>query len=216
MTSMRFPKAADTKEMRRNHIIDTATRLIARNGLEGVSVRKVADMAGCSRGLVEHYFRDKAELVVEANRWVNTAYLERVSSLRKLSGLALLEGQLHNLLPFTDEILDEWRVRSIFFNRGSADQQIAKDSNDSFNQVYVEIWDALKYASAHGEIDPSVPVQEASELILLFVIGIAMACLLSERLRERRPLERRVNMILGMLKSGDLSALRVGDPSVEY
>lgn len=57
---------------------------------------------------------------------------------------------------------------------------------------------------------------EASELVLLLVIGIATACVGNELLRQPRPLDRRVEMILGMLKTGALGALRVGDPEIEY
>lgn len=52
--------------------------------------------------------------------------------------------------------------------------------------------------------------------MLLLVIGIATACVGNELLRQPRPLDRRVEMILGMLKTGALGALRVGDPEIEY
>lgn len=217
MTGRRFPKVADSTEDRRRHIIHTATRLIAQRGLEGVSIRVVAEAAGCSRGLVEHYFRNKAELISAANQQVNETYLERIADkVGELQGMAALEAQLHNLLPYTEDVLDEWRVRTVFFRRSGLDPQTATHTNESFRHVYEEILAAMRQARAGGEIDASVPVQEASELILFVVIGIATACLLDETLRQRRPLDRRVAMMLGMLRSGSLAALQVGDARVEY
>ncbi len=115
MARTRFPKVSDTTHERRAHILAATAALIAREGLQGISVRTVADRAGCSRGLVEHYFRNKAELLLAANRSVNEAYLERVAgAVGDLAGLAALEVRLRKLLPYTQAILDEWRVRLVF------------------------------------------------------------------------------------------------------
>ena len=71
-------------------------------------------------------------------------------------------------------------------------------------------------AQRQGEIPVSVPILETSELVLFFVIGLGTTCLRTPKLREKRPLDRRVEMILGLLKSGNVTALQVGDPTVEY
>jgi AcrR family transcriptional regulator len=217
MTTRPFPKVADTAEERRAHIVEAAVQLIAQRGLAGVSVRTVADRAGCSRGLVEHYFRSKADLIMAANRRVNEAYLERLAAaMGSLNGLAALEAQLRNLLPFTTESLDEWRVRTVFFRQGSTEPLIAKDNNESFHAVYNEILGAMRHAQQHGEIPAWVPVLETSEMVLFFVIGVATVCLTSAQLREKRPLDRRVEMLIALLKTGNVIGLQVGDPEIEY
>lgn len=217
MKRARFPRVADTAHERRIHIIEVTAALIAQEGLAGISVRVVAEHAGCSRGLVEHYFRSKAELLETANRWVNETYLERVASaVGTLSGLAALEARLRHLLPYTGQVLDEWRVRLEFWRQTGTNSALAEDNNESFYAAYTQILADMRHAQAHGEIPESVPVIEASELVLLLVIGIATACVGNELLRQPRPLDRRVEMILGMLKTGGLGALRVGDPEIEY
>ena len=68
-------------------------------------------------GLVEHYFRNKTELLLAANRSVNETYLERVAgAVGDLAGLAALEVRLRKLLPYTQTVLDEWRVRLVFWH----------------------------------------------------------------------------------------------------
>ena len=218
MQRARFPKVADSAHERRTHIIETTAALIAREGLAGISVRVVAEHAGCSRGLVEHYFRSKAELLEAANRWVNETYLARVAgAVGALGGLAALEARLRHLLPYTGQVLDEWRVRLEFWRQtGTNYSALADNNNEAFYAAYAQILADMRHARAHGEIPESVPVIEASELVLLLVIGIATACVGNELLRQPRPLDRRVEMILGMLKTGALGALRVGDPEIEY
>ncbi len=217
MTRTRFPKVADTAHERRTHIIEATAALMAREGLAGISVRSVAEHAGCSRGLVEHYFKSKAELLGAADRWVNESYLARVeNAVGDLHGLAALDARLRNLLPYTEAVLDEWRVRLEFWRQAGANSTAALHNSESFYAAYEQILADMRHAQAHGEIPGSVPLIESSELMLFFVIGIATACISTERLRQQRPLDRRIEMILGMLKNDTLGALRVGDPEVEF
>lgn len=217
MAYQHFPRVADTANERRAHIIESTATLIARGGLAGISVRSVAQQAGCSRGLVEHYFKSKAELLDAADRWVNENYLARVASeLGDLNGLTALETRLRKLLPYTDTVLNEWRVRLEFWRDQSMDPTPERHKNESFYAAYEQMLTDMGEAQANSEIPASVPVIEASELILFFVIGIATACIRNERLRQQRPLDRRVEMIIGMLKTGTLDALRVGDPKIEF
>lgn len=220
MARTRFPKVSDTTHERRAHILAATAALIAREGLQGISVRAVADRAGCSRGLVEHYFRNKTELLLAANRSVNETYLERVAgAVGDLTGLAALEVRLRSLLPYTQTVLDEWRVRLVFWHQAGqehTDPVLTKNNNESFYAAYNEILADVRYAQEHGEIPDTVPLIVTSELVLLLVMGIATACLGNAQLRQQRPLDRRVEMIIGLLKSGHVSALQVGDPETEY
>lgn len=217
MRHTRFPRVADGTHERRIHIIESTAALIASEGLAGISVRSVAQHAGCSRGLVEHYFKSKTELLDAADRWVNESYLARVASeVGELSGLRALEARLRKLLPYTEAVLNEWRVRLEFWRETTMDPAPEHYKSESFYAAYEQMLTDMRQAQACGEIHASVPLLETSELILFFVIGIATACLRTERLRQQRPLDRRVEMIIGMLKTGALAALRVGDPEIEF
>ena len=57
-----MPKIVD-HEQRRTEIAEALWRVVARQGLEGATIRAVAAEAGWSRGIVEHYFDNKEELL---------------------------------------------------------------------------------------------------------------------------------------------------------
>ena len=57
-----MPKIVD-HEQRRAEIAEALWRVVARQGLEGATIRAVAAEAGWSRGIVEHYFDNKDELL---------------------------------------------------------------------------------------------------------------------------------------------------------
>jgi AcrR family transcriptional regulator len=58
-----MPKIVD-HDVRRAEIAEALWRVVARDGLEGATIRSVAAEAGWSRGIVEHYFQDKEELLL--------------------------------------------------------------------------------------------------------------------------------------------------------
>ena len=67
----------------RQTLVSTATLMIAENGIESLSLRKLADNVGVSRTAAYHYFQDKNDLLcaIAANgfkRWQNS--LDQLSS----------------------------------------------------------------------------------------------------------------------------------------
>jgi AcrR family transcriptional regulator len=56
------PRIADKQE-RRGQIVDAAFRVIARDGLYGTSMRAVAKEAGCTIGLINHWFSSRDDLI---------------------------------------------------------------------------------------------------------------------------------------------------------
>jgi len=62
-----MPKIVD-HEQRRAAIAEAFWRVVARQGIEGATIRAVAAESAWSRGIVEHYFADKQEMVFYACR----------------------------------------------------------------------------------------------------------------------------------------------------
>jgi AcrR family transcriptional regulator len=58
----------DSRELTTQRLLDAAQRLIARKGLEGLSVEAIAEAAGYSRGAFYSNFKDKDELFIELLR----------------------------------------------------------------------------------------------------------------------------------------------------
>jgi len=217
MKETSFPKAAETTQQRRDHIIQAATRVIAEDGLSTLSVRTVATRSGCSRGLVEHYFRNKTALLIASNDWANRVYLERVeAAVSTMSGLEALEHRLRNLIPYNDTSHHEWKVRIAFWHQGSTIPSVEESNNRSFYSVYNAILADMRQAQAKGEIATTMPLVVTSELLLMTVIGLCVCCMNDSKLRKKAPLDRRLAMMMGFLKTGDVAALEVGDPTKDY
>jgi len=57
--------SASTRD-RRREVIEAASALIAEHGIEGTSMRQLAEAVGLSTGTINHYFRNKRGLVIAA------------------------------------------------------------------------------------------------------------------------------------------------------
>src|SRR5690606_41716840 len=75
-----MPKVVD-HDARRQELAEATWRLIRREGLEAVSVRKVAREAGVSPGSLRHYFTSQSELLAYALRMVGERIEQRIRSL---------------------------------------------------------------------------------------------------------------------------------------
>lgn len=68
-------------EIRRQELIEAAYQLLITEGLQSLTVEKVARAAGASKGIVHHYFRDKLQLIEAALVHLST-FPGGVTSLR--------------------------------------------------------------------------------------------------------------------------------------
>jgi len=57
-----MPKIVDW-DARRDEILAATWRVIARDGIARATIRAIAREAGCSRGILAHYFDDKADIL---------------------------------------------------------------------------------------------------------------------------------------------------------
>ena len=107
------PKQVD-HAARRAHIADAVLAVVARAGLEEVSVRHVAAEAEVSPGMVQHYFRTKDELMRAALERVGAAVQERLGATGELPPRELVRALFLQLLPVDGQRAREARVAVAF------------------------------------------------------------------------------------------------------
>lgn len=85
----------------RSRLVDAALACLAEHGHQGTTVRKIAERAGVTPGLVRHHFDGKDALLVEAYRHINQQALNRMTALDL------------SVCPSTESALDK-AVRAFF------------------------------------------------------------------------------------------------------
>lgn len=113
-----MPKRVDHLQ-RRTQIADALMRVAAQQGLEAVSLRHVAAAAGVSVGMVQHYFRDKDEMMAFAMSVVRDRSQARLAPAIERLGdnpppRLLVRTFLTTLLPLDNESMADGRVALAF------------------------------------------------------------------------------------------------------
>ena len=177
-----MPKQVD-HAVRRRQIAEAVWRIASREGLEAASLSEVAAEAGISKGLVQHYFRTRDEILVFASQTLQERIGQRVqrsvaAEARQSSPRAMLRAILRGLLPTDDDSRTEMVVASAFFVRALADRTLAARYRDGQRLILDALAGLIGQGQAAGEFLPGLdPVREA-EVLLSVAESLGSALLL--------------------------------------
>ena len=105
-----MPKIVD-HDQRRQEVLAATWRVIARVGLDATTIRRIADEAGHSVGVLAHYFADKEDILSSAHLLAFARARARiVEATRGQSSVEALRLAMLEALPLDDERLLEAHV----------------------------------------------------------------------------------------------------------
>jgi AcrR family transcriptional regulator len=193
-----MPRIVD-HEQRRAEIAETAAGLIAEGGLEAATIREIARHSGYSKGIIEHYFDGKSELIDAALGWANERYLDRASrATAGLQGLAALRARLRATVPSDPALRMEWKIRLLFWSMAAIDPVLQKQQAGRTRDAVAHFAADLLVAQELGEIPSSVSVEVLARRILFSASGLSCAILHSPRTHNKRLIEDEIEYIVSV------------------
>jgi len=170
------PVSPELNERRRQEVIACAARLFAERGYHATTVGDIAQMLGCTKGLIYHYFPSKADLAERTLIGARTAMRKRIEAI---ADSALTPSmKLHQAIEdFVTEILFGYqRYLVILADRAeivaefdSARREANRRDIRAFVMVYRRI---IVEGIKSGEFEPVDPSLLANAVIQ-GIIGIA-------------------------------------------
>ncbi len=180
---MRVPPTVD-HDARRREIISSVWRLIADEGLDAVTTRRIAEATGYSNGLLRYYFPGKDAVVTAAFEFVYAATNDRAllgeeggeddqDDHADRRGLAGLERLALEILPLDDTRRAEARVVTAFWQRAITHEDEAAIHAERMAGWRSHFLDRLSEAESDGELgewaratDPEDIVDELMTLLM--------------------------------------------------
>ena len=186
-------KIVDADE-KRAHIIDATWRVVAENGLDVATMRTIAAEAGCTTGMVTHYFSNKDEileaLVDQVARKSGQRLLEAIDGH---VGMAAVRELMVHSLPLDAERGAHWRVWLALWNRSVAGGPLA-DEWARRNRTWLKLLrSAMDSAVANGDIPASAAGESDIEALSALSFGLSIAAILPPRRLSRRAMIRTVD-----------------------
>lgn len=168
-----MPKIVDRAE-RRREIAEALLRLVAREGIEAVSVRTVAAEAGLSAGAVQKYFSTKEELYYFAldltgdyleNRWSEVDYGGDL--------LAVLQRLITAALPLDDQVRAEVIVVLAFTARAAVTPSWNEYLREGYHDLHGMTVRFLRHAQEQGDVRDDVDADQLADIVLGLTEGFA-------------------------------------------
>lgn len=164
----------------KHRLAEALTRVVARGGIAGVSVRTVAAEAGVSGGTVQHYFSTRAEMIRYAMEWTSAQVEQRLAGVphwgevREWTREILLE-----LMPLDAARHREHAVWLAFVAHAETDPALAelkRLTNVKIRELYSRIIRTRRGLPVHTEgAAPPDPEVEADTLLLQSLLdGLAL------------------------------------------
>jgi AcrR family transcriptional regulator len=180
------PKRVD-HEQRRRHIAAAVWRLASTNGLEDVTLRKVAAEAEVSMRLVQYYFGTRHELLVKALEILNSDTSAQVQEQVPDSATPrdVLRTVLLAMLPLDEQRRTRYLVHLAYFVRSLSDPEVAGVFRDAPPLLERLVADLIGRGQNEGHVPTGVDTFVEAELLLAAVDGLQTAVVLGQRSIEQ-------------------------------
>jgi len=186
------PKLVD-HDQRREEVAEAAWRVIGRDGLEGATLREIAREAGFTTGVIQHYFRDRDELIAFAARLISEQGAERLHGAIAAHppGRERLKALLGVLVPPS---LRAARVAVLLgvWARAATDPRHNRIYLAQYARLRALFRDEVAAARAAGALAADLDVEDAADRLIAFGDGLCMRAGLDP---DRYPESRRNHLI---------------------
>jgi len=164
-----MPKIVD-HETRRRELIEASWKVIAAEGLEGVTMRKIAAEAGCTTGRLTHYFADREALILAALQASNKATSKRVNDIisSDVTAYEKLQRMAEQTLPLDEDRRTEVKIWLAFWSAATIDQSLAKENDARMDEWFSALIPLIK------EVAPKADAVHEANLIIGLVNGLGI------------------------------------------
>jgi TetR/AcrR family transcriptional repressor of bet genes len=188
-----MPKVVD-HDVRRAELVEATWRAIAEGGIEGATVRRIAEAAQCTTGRVTHYFETKDDVLVAALRGAYRAATARMAAhLDGRDPRLVLRAVMLEALPVDDERQVEWKVWLAFWGRAAADARLRLEQERHYVEWRALLDDLLRRVRPE---EPAAGRRTAVDLIACGIDGLGIQAVLEPGAFTQHRLERDVDALI--------------------
>jgi AcrR family transcriptional regulator len=168
-----MPKIVDW-DARRDEILSATWRVIARDGIAKATIRAIAREAGCSRGILAHYFDDKADILGSALVMSHRRAAARMDARAAgLAGLDALRVVMLEALPLDGRRDLEAQIEISFWGRALGTAQLRDLQHTEFDHLCARLHRHLAEARERGELADAVDLDLATHQLVVLIDGVS-------------------------------------------
>ena len=164
-----MPKIID-HDTRRRELVEASWNVIAEEGLEGLTMRKIATAANCTTGRITHYFANREALVLASLQSAYDASAVRLNAViaADFEPVEKLRRAVEETLPLDRQRLREWKVWIAYWTAATTDPTLAQQ-NDTNHDRWLEAMMPLVH-----DVAPACDVRHETYLLLGLIDGLGL------------------------------------------
>lgn len=176
-----MPKIVD-HDLRRAELLEASLGLVAEEGIEAATMRRLARAAQCTTGAVTYYFEGRDALLVAMLRHAHQRAGARMVKAASSSSdpRARLRSVVREALPLDRERLLEWRVWLAFWGAAAGNPALGEEHAGRYDE-----WRALLEALAREALGDG-DVTRFVETLIAIVDGYGVQIALCRGLKSGR------------------------------
>ena len=175
-----------TSDDRRQELARIAYLTIIDSGIEGMTMRGVAERAGCTTGSIVHHFADRSELLGAALDYANAVAGMRLDKADDLG------EWVTQSLPLSTEGAQQWRVWLSVWAQALSVPSIRNRHLEMYSIWHAAFVDRVREAQAAGIVRKDLDVALVADHLMSVVDGVGMRATLDP---DRWPEERQRALI---------------------
>lgn len=174
-----MPKVVD-HDARRREIIEVVWRLLAEEGIQSVTTRRIAEVAGAANGSLLYYFPNKDAVLTAAFQHIFDATNNRADAAEAdRHGLAGLRTLCLEIMPLDEERLAEARLAITFWQQALNSPDKAALHAGFMNRWRSEMSTLLREAREDDQIVELPSVDAVVDELLAMLMGLQILGVLS-------------------------------------
>src|SRR5215471_1833718 len=190
-------------DAKRDEILSATWRVIARDGISKATISAIAREAGCSRGILAHYFDGKADILGSALILSHRRVGARMDAAAAgLAGLDALREVMLEALPLDERRDLEAQIEISFWGRALGTAELRDLQHTEFDRLCARLRRHLAEARDRGELAGGVDLDLATHQLVVLIDGVsAERVLYPGRVAPARQVEM-LDALLDSLRAG--------------
>ncbi len=158
---------------RKRQILPAVIGVIAEEGFDGATMRRIADRAGVSVGMLTYYWRDKRHLIEDALRDAQERSNVIVdSTVGEDMGPHRIEALFENMLERSRTGVFPLSFWLAYWGEAARDEELRRFSLGGLNRVRQAFERALEIGIAEGELQEDLDAGRAASLLMTLWQGV--------------------------------------------
>ncbi len=194
--------AAPSTEGRRRDVLRAVSGLIADHGIEGMSMRQVADAVGMSTGTINYHFKNKRGLIVAAMDYVYTFLQPALSEWEHDDSkpvLPQLRRVADTFVLRTENRKQWWRFWLEYAAHAGRDADLLESHQARYAHQRDTFVQTLKHGIRSGELRSDLEPRLVADTLLALIDGLATHQVVAGNIVTATHTERLLDSYIGSL-----------------